>query len=109
MILVANTVIDDWAVVVKSFNAFVTGHAMDWALGPNASAEKAKVVQIPLLTQSFVKVLVELCKLNRFCVPRIFAKSYEKHDYTQKEESNWLKYQDNPGDLLSHSFSFPIV
>lgn len=75
MIFVSDAVIDDRAVMIKSFNTPHTSHAVDRALGPNASAEETEIVKIPILLKSFVQMLIELSHWNRFGVPRISAES----------------------------------
>ena len=49
MVSVANTIVDERTVVIKTFNASVTCHAVNSSRWPDCSAEETEVIKISAL------------------------------------------------------------
>jgi hypothetical protein len=86
--------------VVESFYTLVASHAMNRALGPNTSTEEAEIVKVPILAKSFIKKLIELVYLNRFCIAWVSTEGHEKHNNTQQKEANRSCYHYYPNFLI---------
>ena len=75
-----DTVVDEGAVMIKSFNALAASHAVDTRRRPNRPAEEAEIIEVSFLFNCFVQMNEKLVDRNAFSVPSVCAKHNQIED-----------------------------
>ena len=96
MVSVANTVVNERAVVVESFNTSSTSHAVNSSGGPNSTAEETEVVKAPVFSNCFIKYDVEFLLVDWLGPARVSGVDIEEHAGAEHERNDGEADQTHP-------------
>ena len=87
MISMANAVIYNVAMMIKSFDAFSTSATVNTSWWPKTATKEAKIIEVSIFFYCSVKTFVKIYHTNLLGVSRVTAKNHkEKYDRYNKEQ-----------------------